>query len=89
MTRVSTQVQERKFRRAWCSVGVGHVEVHRHVVDAVLVPADEDRDRGVVRRCKVDVAADIPARRIADLPSSWTDRLAGRSGRPSGTSSAG
>jgi hypothetical protein len=29
------------------AVGVGHVEVHRDVVDAVLVPADEDRDRGV------------------------------------------
>ena len=25
-------------------------------------------DRGIVRRRKVDVAADIPARRIADLP---------------------
>jgi hypothetical protein len=29
-------------------------------------------DLGIVRRRKVDVAADIPARRIADLPSSST-----------------
>ena len=35
-------------------------------------------DRGIVRRRKVDVAADIPARRIADLPVELDDR-AGRS----------
>src|SRR3712207_5317456 len=35
-------------------------------------------DLGIVRRRKVDVAADIPARRIADLPVELDDR-AGRS----------
>ncbi|MCF6744697.1 DEAD/DEAH box helicase [Blastococcus sp. KM273128] len=35
-------------------------------------------DRGIVRRRKVDVAADIPARRIADLPVELDDK-AGRS----------
>src|SRR5690242_5945332 len=35
-------------------------------------------DRGIVRRRKVDVAADIPARRIADLPVELDER-AGRS----------
>ncbi|TQN42843.1 SNF2 family DNA or RNA helicase [Blastococcus colisei] len=35
-------------------------------------------DRGIVRRRKVDVAADIPARRIADLPVEL-DEKAGRS----------
>jgi SNF2 family DNA or RNA helicase len=35
-------------------------------------------DRGIVRRRKVDVAADIPARRIADLPVELDDE-AGRS----------
>ena len=35
-------------------------------------------DRGIVRRRKVDVAADIPARRIADLPVEL-DGPAGRS----------
>src|SRR6202008_685805 len=34
-------------------------------------------DRGIVRRRKLDVAADIPARRIADLPV----ELDGRAGR--------
>ncbi|MBL8925312.1 MAG: DEAD/DEAH box helicase [Pseudonocardia sp.] len=33
-------------------------------------------DRGIVRRRKVDVAADIPARRIADLPVELDDRAA-------------
>jgi SNF2-related domain/Helicase conserved C-terminal domain len=33
-------------------------------------------DRGIVRRRKVDVAADIPARRIADLPVELDDRVA-------------
>ncbi|WP_425555751.1 DEAD/DEAH box helicase [Georgenia halophila] len=35
-------------------------------------------ERGIVRRRKVDVAADIPARRVADLPVELDDR-AGRS----------
>ncbi|MGA8850809.1 MAG: DEAD/DEAH box helicase [Aeromicrobium sp.] len=35
-------------------------------------------DRGIVRRRKVDVAADIPARRIADLPVDLDDEI-GRS----------
>ncbi|MEJ7755340.1 MAG: hypothetical protein WKF83_02490 [Nocardioidaceae bacterium] len=38
-------------------------------------------DLGIVRRRKVDVAADIPARRIADLPVEL-DGEAGRSIRP-------
>jgi SNF2 family DNA or RNA helicase len=33
-------------------------------------------DRGIVRRRKVDVAADIPARRIADLPVELDDKVA-------------
>jgi SNF2-related domain/Helicase conserved C-terminal domain len=33
-------------------------------------------DRGIVRRRKVDVAADIPARRIADLPVELDDKAA-------------
>jgi hypothetical protein len=33
-------------------------------------------DRGIVRRRKVDVAADIPARRIADLPVELDDSVA-------------
>ena len=32
-------------------------------------------DLGIVRRRKVDVAADIPARRIADLPVELDDKL--------------
>ena len=35
-------------------------------------------DRGIVRRRKVDVAADIPARRIADLPVELDEKV-GRS----------
>ncbi|SFK77354.1 Helicase conserved C-terminal domain-containing protein [Geodermatophilus ruber] len=55
--------------------------------DAGLTPADPGFyaaarrcviDRGIVRRRKVDVAADIPARRIADLPIEL-DGAAGRS----------
>jgi SNF2 family DNA or RNA helicase len=55
--------------------------------DAGLTPADPGFypaarqcviDRGIVRRRKVDVAADIPARRIADLPVEL-DGAAGRS----------
>ena len=65
--------------------------------DTGLTPADRGFygaarqsviDLGIVRRRKVDVAADIPARRIADLPVEL-DGPAGRSGRPSGTWPAG
>jgi superfamily II DNA or RNA helicase len=54
--------------------------------DTGLTPADRGFypaarqcviDRGIVRRRKIDVAADIPARRIADLPV----ELDGRAGR--------
>ena len=45
-------------------------------------------DLGIVRRRKLDVAADIPARRIADIPVEL-DEPAGRSGRQNGTSPAG
>ena len=66
--------------------------------DTGLTPADRGFypaarsaviDLGIVRRRKVDVAADIPARRIADLRSSWTTRPAARSARPSGSWPAG
>jgi SNF2 family DNA or RNA helicase len=55
--------------------------------DTGLTPADRSFyaaarqcviDLGIVRRCKLDVAADIPARRIADLPVELDER-AGRS----------
>ncbi|MGB0099220.1 MAG: DEAD/DEAH box helicase [Nocardioides sp.] len=55
--------------------------------DTGLTPADPSFypnarravvDRGIVRRRKIDVAADIPARRIADLPVELDDE-AGRS----------
>jgi hypothetical protein len=55
--------------------------------DSGLTPADRGFyaaarkcviDRGIVRRRKLDVAADIPARRIADLPVELDER-AGRS----------
>jgi hypothetical protein len=55
--------------------------------DSGLTPADRGFsaaarqcviDLGIVRRCKLDVAADIPARRIADLPVEL-DGQAGRS----------
>jgi len=48
--------------------------------DAGFYPAARQRvvDLGIVRRRKVDVAADIPARRIADLPVEL-DEKAGRS----------
>jgi superfamily II DNA or RNA helicase len=49
-------------------------------VDPGFYPAARNRviDMGIVRRRKVDVAADIPARRIADLPVELDDQ-AGRS----------
>ena len=43
---------------------------------------------GIVRRRKVDVAADIPARRIADLPVELDDAVAARSATPSASSRA-
>ena len=65
--------------------------------DTGLTPADRGFyaaarqcviDRGVVRRRKLDVAADIPARRIADLPVELDERASGRSGRQNGSSPA-
>jgi len=55
--------------------------------DTGLTPADRSFyaaarqcviDLGIVRRCKLDVAADIPARRVADLPVELDERV-GRS----------
>ena len=48
--------------------------------DPGFYPAARQRviDMGIVRRRKVDVAADIPARRIADLPVELDDEV-GRS----------
>jgi hypothetical protein len=65
--------------------------------DTGLTPADRGFfaaarqcviDRGIVRRRKVDVAADIPARRIADLPVELDER-AGRSIRAAERALAG
>jgi SNF2 family DNA or RNA helicase len=62
-------------------------ELMRSLEDAGLTPADPGFypdarqcvvDLGIVRRRKVDVAADIPARRIADLPVELDDKV-GRS----------
>lgn len=62
-------------------------ELMERLEDTGLTPADPGFypaarqcviDMGIVRRRKVDVAADIPARRIADLPVELDDR-AGRS----------
>jgi len=49
-------------------------------VDAAFFPAARNRvvDMGIVRRRKIDVAKDIPARRVADLPVELDDE-AGRS----------
>ncbi len=48
--------------------------------DAAFYPEARDAviDRGIVRRRKIDVAADIPARRVADMPVELDDD-AGRS----------
>src|SRR5699024_11995 len=53
-------------------------------VDHAFYPAARQRvvDLGIVRRRKADVASDIPARRIADLPVELED-AAGRSIRES------
>jgi SNF2-related domain/Helicase conserved C-terminal domain len=80
------------FRAIWQFLGwiddskpVG--ELADTLEDTSLTPADRGFyaaarqcviDRGIVRRRKVDVAADIPARRIADLPVEL-DGPAGRS----------
>jgi SNF2-related domain/Helicase conserved C-terminal domain len=62
-------------------------ELMNALEDTGLTPADRPFhaaarqcviDLGIVRRRKIDVAADIPARRIADLPVELADR-AGRS----------
>ena len=67
--------------------------------DTGLTPADRSFyaaarqcviDLGIIHRRKLDVAADIPARRIADLPVELDeDGRAGRSGQQNGTSLAG
>jgi hypothetical protein len=55
-------------------------ETHLTPIDPGFYPAARSCviDMGIVRRRKVDVAADIPARRIADLPVELDDKL-GRS----------
>jgi superfamily II DNA or RNA helicase len=55
-------------------------ETHLTPIDREFYPAARQCvvDMGIVRRRKVDVAADIPARRIADLPVELDDKL-GRS----------
>ncbi|WP_448628644.1 DEAD/DEAH box helicase [Geodermatophilus sp. URMC 64] len=80
------------FRAIWQFLGwIDDTKPLGELVDALedtgLTPADPGFypaarrcviDRGIVRRRKVDVAADIPARRIADLPVEL-DGPAGRS----------
>jgi hypothetical protein len=80
------------FRAIWQFLGwIGDSKPRDELVDALedtgLTPADRGFataarqsviDLGIVRRRKVDVAADIPARRIADLPVEL-DGQAGRS----------
>jgi len=53
-------------------------EIDRTPADHAFYPAARQAviDLGIVRRRKVDVAADIPARRIADLPVEIDDALA-------------
>jgi superfamily II DNA or RNA helicase len=60
-------------------------ELMQALEETGLTPADPEFyaaarqcvvDRGIVRRRKVDVAADIPARRIADLPVELDDKVA-------------
>src|SRR5271170_7000099 len=61
--------------------------------DTGLTPADRSFyptarqcviDLGIVRRRKIDVAADIPARRIADLPVKREDGAGGSTGAEKG-----
>ncbi len=70
----------------WIDDGKPLGELADALEDIGLTPADHGFyaaarqcviDRGIVRRRKIDVAADIPARRIADLPV----ELEGRAGR--------
>ena len=91
------------FRAIWQFLGwIDDSKPLAELMDALedtgLTPADRGFhaaarqcviDRGIVRRRKIDVAADIPARRIADLPVELDERPAGRSGRQSGTSPTG
>jgi hypothetical protein len=72
-------------------------ELMEALEDTGLTPADRPFhaaarqcviDLGIVRRRKIDVAADIPARRIADLPVELADR-AGRSIRAAERALAG
>jgi hypothetical protein len=72
-------------------------ELMNALEDTGLTPADRGFyaaarqcviDRGIVRRRKLDVAADIPARRIADLPVELDDQ-AGRSIRAAERALAG
>jgi len=80
------------FRAIWQFLGwIDESEPRAELLDALetvgLVPTDLGFyaaarqcviDLGIVRRRKVDVAADIPARRIADLPVELDDKV-GRS----------
>ena len=91
------------FRAIWQFLGwIDDTKPLNELMDALedtgLTPADRGFyaaarqcviDRGIVRRRKLDVAADIPARRIADLPVELDERPAGRSGRQNGPSPAG
>ena len=77
------------FRAIWQFLGwIDDTEPRAELMDALertgLTPADPGFypaarqcviDMGIVRRRKVDVAADIPARRIADLPVELDDRV--------------
>jgi hypothetical protein len=71
----------------WIDDSKPHIELADALEDTGLTPADHGFyaaarqcviDLGIVRRRKLDVAADIPARRIADLPVEL-DGPAGRS----------
>jgi superfamily II DNA or RNA helicase len=80
------------FRAIWQFLGwIDETKPLAELMDALdetrLTPADPEFypaarrcviDLGIVRRRKVDVAADIPARRVADLPVELDDK-AGRS----------
>ena len=84
------------FRAIWQFLGwIDESEPRAELLEALeqtgLTPADPGFysaarkcviDLGIVRRRKIDVAADIPARRIADLPVELDDK-AGRSIRAS------
>jgi SNF2 family DNA or RNA helicase len=80
------------FRAIWQFLGwIDETEPRAELLDSLervgLTPADPGFyasarqcviDLGIVRRRKIDVAADIPARRIADLPVELNDKI-GRS----------